>query len=85
MKAYIEKILPPYIVRKRTELKLPPDYPALVIFYTVTAQGTEAILEALEDNHIHVGMVPANCTDRLQPLVGSVNKPAKEFVPRMVC
>ena len=32
----------------------------------------------LEDNHIERVLVPANCTDRLQPLDLSVNKPAKE-------
>ena len=36
----------------------------------------------LEDNHIERVVVPANCTDRLQPLDLSVNKPAKEFLRR---
>ena len=80
MKAYIEKILLPYVSRKRKELKLSPDYPALVIFDKFTGQGTESLLELLEENHIHVVMVPANCTDRLQPLDVSFNKPAKNFL-----
>ena len=80
MKAYIEKILLPYINAKKKELKLHPDYPALVIFDKFTAQGTENLLKLLEGNHIHVVMVPANCTDRLQPLDVSVNKPAKTFL-----
>lgn len=80
MKAYIEKILLPYINSKRRDLKLHPDYPALVIFDKFTGQGTESLLKLLEDNHIHVVMVPANCTDRLQPLDVSVNKPAKTFL-----
>jgi hypothetical protein len=42
MKAYIEKILLPYINGKRRELKLHPDYPALVIFDKFTGQGTES-------------------------------------------
>ena len=37
-------------------------------------------LSVHQDNHIHVVMVPANFTDRLQPLDISVNKPAKTFL-----
>ena len=80
MKAYIEKILLPYINGKRKELKLQPDHPALVMFDKFTGQGTESLLQLLEDNHINVVMVPANCTDRLQPLDVSINKPAKTFL-----
>ena len=36
-------------------------------------------LALLEAKHVLVAIVPASCTDRLQPL-GSVNKAAKEFV-----
>ena len=36
--------------------------------------------ETLEDHHICVVMVPANCTDRLQPLDISVNKSIKAFL-----
>ena len=45
MKAYIENILLPYI---RRELKLHPDYPALVIFDKFTGQGTESLLTFLK-------------------------------------
>ena len=68
MIAYIERILLPYITKKREEFKLQSDYPALVIFDTFTGQGTEIVLKLLENNNIHAVMVPANCTDRLQPL-----------------
>ena len=34
----------------------------------------------LSDNNAHVVIVPAACTDRLQPLDISVNKSAKEFL-----
>ena len=77
MKAYIEEILIPYVSKKGKELKLPSDYPALAIFDKFTGQGTQGLLQFLEDNDIRVVMVPANCTDRLQPLDVSVNKPAK--------
>ena len=41
MKAYIEKILLPYVRDKRKELKLTADCPELVIFDKFTGQGTE--------------------------------------------
>ena len=44
------------------------------------AQCTTTVLEALEENHILVALVPANCTDRLQPLDVSVNKSVKKFL-----
>ena len=34
----------------------------------------------LEDNNVHVAIVPANCTDRLQPLDVSVNKAVKNHL-----
>ena len=80
MKAYIEEILIPYVSKKRKELKLLSEYPALAIFDKFTGQGTQGLLQLLEDNDIRVVMVPANCTDRLQPLDVSVNKPAKTFL-----
>ena len=36
------------------------DQPALVIFDSFTSQGIESLPKLLEDNHIHVVMVPAN-------------------------
>ena len=80
MKAYIERILLPYVRDKRKELKLAADYPALVILDKFTGQGTENLLKLLEDNNIYFVMVPANCTDRLQPMDVSVNKPAKDYL-----
>ena len=44
MKAYIEKILLPYVREKRKELKLAADYPAMVIFDKFTGQGTDNLL-----------------------------------------
>ena len=80
MMDYLSSVLLPYIQQKRKELKLKNDYPALVIFDRFKAQCTTAVLDILRNNHIHVMIVPANCTDRLQPLDVSVNKAAKEFL-----
>lgn len=80
MQDYINKVLLPYIKRKRIELKLSSDQRALVIFDQFKGQCTSSILELLEENNISIVTVPANCTDRLQPLDVSVNKPAKNFL-----
>lgn len=79
MKAYIEKILLPYVSRKRKESKLSPDNLALIIFDISLAKGQRESFGA-PGRKPHVVMVPANCMDRLQPLDVSVNKPAKNFL-----
>ena len=79
---YIDKILLPYIKRKREELQLECNYPALVIFDNFSGQNTEQVLKHLQDNCVHFIQVPANCMDRLQPLDISVNKAAKDFLRR---
>ena len=80
MKTYIQEIIVPYVKQKRAQLKLSEDHPALAIFDVFKGQCTEEVLQMLEENNIERVCVPANCTDRLQPLDLSVNKPAKEFL-----
>ena len=82
MMTYIEKIIVPYVKQKREQLNLDNDHPALAIFDVLKGQYTEEVLKTLEDNHIERVLVPANCTDRLQPLDLSINKPVKEFLRR---
>ncbi len=55
---------------------------ALVLFDRFRGQCTQKFLDLLEANRILIVIVPANCTDRLQPLDISVNKAAKEFLRR---
>ena len=80
MKAYIKEIIVLYVKQKRAQLKLNEDHPSLAIFDVFKGQCTEEVLQMLEENNIERVCVPANCTDRLQPLDLSVNKPAKEFL-----
>ena len=61
-------------------MALPIDYRALVLFDNFNGQCTEEILTLLDDNHINVIIIPANCTDRLQPLDLAVNKSVKDFL-----
>ena len=42
-------------------------------------QTTPFVSNLLEENNIHLCLLPPNTTDRLQPLDVAVNKPAKEF------
>ncbi len=49
---YINLVLLPYVEQKRTELSLPSDQPALVIFDRFKAQCTEKIFKMLDDNNI---------------------------------
>ena len=56
---YINQILLPYVKRKRIELTLDANYPALVIFDRFKAQCTAKVLKMLEDNNIYIAIVPA--------------------------
>ena len=78
--AYIENIIIPYVRKERPLLGLSNDQCALVLFDVFKAQCTNKVLKKLEDNNILYVTVPNNCTDRLQPLDLSVNKPAKDFL-----
>ena len=77
---YVHNILLPYVTQKRSELGLSSDHCSLVIFDRFKGQCTEVVLNTLKDNNIDVLLVPANCTDRLQPLDISVNKAVKDFL-----
>ena len=77
MKDYIQKIIVLYVEKMRQTLKLGVNYPALLLFDNFKAQCTQQLLD---DNFINVLLVPPNCTDRLQPMDISVNKPAKDFL-----
>ncbi len=63
-------------------MKLSSDYPALVLFDVFKGQCTESVYRLLDEHNILYIIVPANCTDKLQPLDLSVNKPAKEQMRR---
>jgi hypothetical protein len=79
---YINHIIVPYVTAKRKELGLCQTYPALVIFDCFKGQCQLSIIKLLKENNIYYVLVPANCTDRLQPLDLSVNKAAKDYMKR---
>ena len=80
MESYIRKIIVPYMDEQRKKHGLPTDHPGLVIFDVFRGQCTATVNTILQDNNILYVHVLANCTDRLQPLDLSINKPAKEFL-----
>ena len=77
---YIRNIIIPYINNTRDGFK--DDTPALIIMDNFKGQVTSVVTNLLEENNIHVCLLPANTTDRLQPMDLTVNKPAKDFLKR---
>ena len=77
---YVQKIILPYISRKKKEMNLPANQSSMCIFDNFKAQLTAQVLELLKSNHVETVFVPPNCTDQLQPFDLSVNKPAKDFL-----
>ncbi len=76
MIAYIEEeIIKPYITNVRERLGMEDQ----AIFDHFRGQLTPKVVECLESSNIQSVLVPACCTDRLQPLDISVNKAAKTF------
>ena len=77
MLAYTENIIVPYVVKMHSTLKLPHSQSALAIFDHFEGQLTSRVQASLDSNDIFAVDVPANCTDRLQPMDLSINKPFK--------
>ena len=73
---YLEKVIVPFVNEKRAELKLPMSYPALAIFYCFKGQTTPAV-KADRQYHTRFVFIPPNCTEKLQPLDISIDKPIK--------
>ena len=73
---YINNIIVPYVGANRND----DNAAALVIMDNFKGQATPSVLSLLDNNNIRVCLLPANTTDRLQPLNISVNKPAKHFL-----
>ena len=80
MKRYIEKIIIPYVSGKRKELGLQDDHPALAIYDGFRGQTTEEISSILTAHNILTVQIPANCTDKLQPMDIAINKPMKHHL-----
>ena len=78
MLQYISNIIVPYV--EGTRCLLGNHTPALAIIDNFKGQVTAPVNALLEENDIHVCLLPPNTTDVLQPMDISVNKPAKDFL-----
>ena len=76
----MHNIIFPYLRQKQSDLQLNPAHPALLIFDNFNGQCTEHLLKLLDAHNVNTVIIPANCTDRLQPLDLSVNKAIKHFL-----
>ena len=72
MLEYIDKVLVPYLTKKRQELELATDHPALVLFNAILF-----LKNCVRIIIIHQIFIPAGCTGELQPLDVSVNEQFK--------
>lgn len=77
---YITKILVPYVQEVRRSRSLSANHTALVIFDRFKGQCTPTVFQLLSESSIQIAIVPANLTDRLQPLDVSVNKAVKDHL-----
>ena len=80
MASYLQKVIFRKNRKKQNELNLPAEYPSLLLFDNFNGQCTKRLLKMIDDKNINTVIIPANCTDRLQPLDLSVNKAVKAFL-----
>ena len=76
----INNIIVPYVTAVRERLELPTNTPAIVIFDAFKDHKGEEITTLLSEKHLYPVLVPNNCTDQLQPIDLSVNKPFKDHL-----
>ena len=80
MEDYINMIIVPFFEETMLRLNLATNAHRLVLFDNFNGQCTAKIFQLLKENNINFVIIPANCTDRLQPLDLSFNKAAKMFL-----
>ena len=71
MLAYIDEVIVPYVQLKRKELKLSSTFPTFDHF---SGQTSQVVFDRLVKHH------SKTCTDRLQPMDSSINKPLKSHL-----
>ena len=82
MERYIRKVICPFITHKRDSLKLEKSSLALAIFDCFKGQTTPHVIGILQSHNIIAVQVAPNCTDKLQSLDVSLNKPMKDEMKR---
>ena len=79
---YVETVIAPFLDDKRAALQLNKMHPVLAVFNCSHGQTTPEFSALLQKHNIIQVPVPAYCTDKLQPLDISINKPVKDEVRR---
>ena len=77
---FVKNIIFPYISITRNGVGLGEEHMAVVIFDTFKGHTGSKMESLLLENNIISIIVPSNCTDVLQPLELSVNKPLKDHL-----
>ena len=77
---HLEKVVFPFMVEKRKELSLSDEQKAILVFDVFKGQKTERVQHLIADNNCVCVFVPASMTNYFQPLVLTVNGPAKQFL-----
>ena len=80
MLEYLEKVIKPYKDKTIQELGLHDDQRMIVLFDVFRAHRVQSCKEWLASNNVEYVCVPANCTDKLQPMDLAVNKPFKHVM-----
>ena len=80
MVQHVNHIIVPYVKKVREVMN--EEAVAPVIMDNFKGQITKPFLDLFDAHNIHVCLLPAITTDRLQPMDISVNKPAKEYIKR---
>ena len=77
---HLEKVVFPYLSKKREQLKMPKDQKALLIFDVFKGQTTQQVKDVILANNCVYVFVPKNLTNHFQPLDLNVNGQAKPFL-----
>ena len=76
----VENVIIPCVKKMCTELNLGYEHMAMAIFDVFRGHTVQEVQSLLYSNNIVTVLVPPNCTDQLQPLDLSVNKPLKDHL-----
>ena len=75
----MKNIILPYISATQKDLGV-VEHIAVVIFDTFKGHTGSEMKSLLLENYVILVIIPSNCTDVLQPLDFSVNKPLKDHL-----
>ena len=74
--------LVPFLSQQREALGLPKSHSALAVYDCFRGQTTAEFKSLLEEHNIITIEIPANCTDKLQPMDIAVNKHMKDALKK---